>query len=291
MHGVIPFLKPPGITSHDAVGIVRRIVKEKRVGHSGTLDPMASGVLPIFVGRATRLIEYTESLSKTYVAEGCLGFSTDTEDSSGHCIEKDNDPTIPSWALLEEAIASFKGVIEQSPSKYSAIKVNGRRAYELAREGVDFSLPVRTIHIYDIELIAYAYPFFTIKVVCSAGTYIRALLRDIGLRLETFCTMTQLERTQAGSFSIEETITAEELMCKGELALYPCDYVLNHLPIYKLTEEETLAFVQGKCIMPTIDLMEGYQDGQLFRSYTRDGFMGISSYTKGRMKVEKNIFI
>lgn len=183
MDGVISLIKPPGITSHDAIGICRRILKERRIGHSGTLDPLAYGVLPIFVGKATRAIEYTESIGKTYVAECKFGVETDTEDSTGNILsEWDYLDTMP-WERLEEVVKSFIGPMEQRPSKYSAIKINGQRAYDLARAGVEFELPTRPIHIYDIELLAYADPFFTIRVRCSAGTYVRALLRDICRRL------------------------------------------------------------------------------------------------------------
>ena len=161
MDGVFTFLKPPGITSHDAVGICRRLLQEKRIGHSGTLDPLAYGVLPIFVGRATRLIEYTGHETKTYVAEGQFGFSTDTEDSTGHILTSvtsiDAEPTAQE---LAHVLSTFIGEQMQRPSKYSAIKINGKRAYELARAGEEFVLPERPITIYDCKLLAYKYPFF-----------------------------------------------------------------------------------------------------------------------------------
>ena len=180
MDGVFPFLKPPGITSHDAVGICRRLLKERRIGHSGTLDPLAYGVLPIFVGKATRIIEFTESMTKTYVAEGRFGYGTDTEDITGNPLQAEITPTtIPTWEELGAIVASFTGKQDQTPSIYSAIKINGRRAYELAREGVEFTLPARTIEITECTLLAYAIRILPFVVTCSAGTYIRALLRDI----------------------------------------------------------------------------------------------------------------
>ena len=172
MDGVISLIKPPGITSHDAIGICRRILKERRIGHSGTLDPLAYGVLPIFVGKATRAIEYTESIGKSYVAECKFGVETDTEDSTGNILRTMDISKAPSWDMLEQAVQFFQGPIEQRPSKYSAIKINGQRAYDLARAGIEFELPTRLIHIYDIDLLAYAFPFFTIRVRCSAGTYV-----------------------------------------------------------------------------------------------------------------------
>ena len=162
MDGILPFLKPPGITSHDAVAICRRILKEKRIGHSGTLDPMAYGVLPVFLGKATRLIEYTEGFDKTYVAECKLGTFTDTEDSSGQTVLPDTNMVLRDGVILNQAIQSteisatmvkpsfeelvsilkkFAGIQYQRPSKYSAIKVNGIRAYEYARKGIPVELP------------------------------------------------------------------------------------------------------------------------------------------------------
>ena len=193
MDGVLPFLKPPGITSHDAVGICRRILKEKRIGHSGTLDPMAYGVLPIFLGKATRLIEYTDGFNKTYVAECKFGTFTDTEDSTGQPVLPDEDMKLvngvtvledsseinetlipPPWDELSSVLSRFVGTQEQRPSKYSAIKINGIRAYEYARKGIPVELPMRTITISNIELVAYGFPYFTIRVTCSGGTYIRS---------------------------------------------------------------------------------------------------------------------
>ena len=214
MDGVLPFLKPPGITSHDAVGICRRILKEKRIGHSGTLDPMAYGVLPIFLGKATRLIEYTDGFDKTYVAECKFGTFTDTEDSTGQPVLPDEDMKLvngvslledsseinetlipPTWDELSSVLSRFVGTQEQCPSKYSAIKINGIRAYEYARKGIPVELPMRTITISNIELVAYGFPYFTIRVTCSGGTYIRSLLRDICIQLGIPGTMTSLART------------------------------------------------------------------------------------------------
>ena len=213
MDGVLPFLKPPGITSHDAVAICRRILKEKRIGHSGTLDPMAYGVLPVFLGKATRLIEYTDGFDKTYVAECKFGTFTDTEDSSGQPVLPDNDMVLRDGVLLNESSQSselsdaivkptfeelvntlntFLGVQNQRPSKYSAIKVNGIRAYEYARKGISVELPLRKIHIKNIELVAYGFPYFTVRVTCSGGTYIRSLLRDICVSLGIPGAMTSL---------------------------------------------------------------------------------------------------
>lgn len=291
MDGVFSFLKPPGITSHDAVGICRRLLKERRIGHSGTLDPLAYGVLPIFVGKATRIIEYTESMTKTYVAEGRFGFGTDTEDITGNPLQAEVTPsTIPTWEVLAATVASFTGKQDQTPSIYSAIKINGRRAYELAREGVEFTLPARSIEISECSLLAYSYPYFTIRVTSSAGTYIRALLRDIAAKIGIPATMTQLARTAVGEYTIDKAVTAEELAEKGEGAVGTTDSALMHLPMVIVSENGFTALKQGKQWPYTnIDGFNG-EINQMYRAYSDTGFFGIVTGTATGLKVVKNIF-
>lgn len=291
MDGVFPFLKPPGITSHDAVGICRRLLKERRIGHSGTLDPLAYGVLPIFVGKATRIIEYTESMTKTYVAEGRFGFGTDTEDITGNPLQAEVTPsTIPTWEVLAATVASFTGKQDQTPSIYSAIKINGRRAYELACEGVEFTLPARSIEISECSLLAYSYPYFTIRVTSSAGTYIRALLRDIAAKIGIPATMTQLARTAVGEYTIDKAVTAEELAEKGEGAVGTTDSALMHLPMVIVSENGFTALKQGKQWPYTnIDGFNG-EINQMYRAYSDTGFFGIVTGTATGLKVVKNIF-
>ena len=299
MDGVISLIKPPGITSHDAIGICRRILKERRIGHSGTLDPLAYGVLPIFVGKATRAIEYTESIGKSYVAECKFGVETDTEDSTGNILRTMDISKAPSWDMLEQAVQFFQGPIEQRPSKYSAIKINGQRAYDLARAGKEFELPTRLIHIYDINLLAYAFPFFTIRVRCSAGTYVRALLRDICQRLGLCGMMTQLCRTAVGQCDIERSVTIEELETKGEQAIQQVDTLLTHLPAVFVNDINRTRLVQGKqipihtvkpngmfCVSP-----EEISIDTLVRAYDANGFMSILRRLDDTLKVEKNIYI
>ena len=291
MDGVFPFLKPPGITSHDAVGICRRLLKERRIGHSGTLDPLAYGVLPIFVGKATRIIEYTESMTKTYVAEGRFGFGTDTEDITGNPLQAEVTPsTIPTWEVLAATVASFTGKQDQTPSIYSAIKINGRRAYELTREGVEFTLPARSIEISECSLLAYSYPYFTIRVTSSAGTYIRALLRDIAAKIGIPATMTQLARTAVGEYTIDKAVTAEELAEKGEGAVGTTDSALMHLPMVIVSENGFTALKQGKQWPYTnIDGFNG-EINQMYRAYSDTGFFGTVTGTATGLKVVKNIF-
>ena len=311
MDGVLPFLKPPGITSHDAVAICRRILNEKRIGHSGTLDPMAYGVLPIFLGKATRLIEYTDGFDKTYVAECKLGTFTDTEDSSGQPVLPDNDMVLRDGVLLNESSQSselsdaivkptfdelintlntFCRVQNQRPSKYSAIKVNGIRAYEYARKGISVELPLRKIHIKNIELVAYGFPYFTVRVTCSGGTYIRSLLRDICVSLGIPGTMTSLARTQVGSFDIGSAKMAEELMIHGESLLLPTDTAVSHLSKVTVNSVQLKMMVQGKQL--SIDSEFSYtKPDHYYRAYGPHGFIGIMKRTNHTLKVEKNIFI
>lgn len=311
MDGVLPFLKPPGITSHDAVAICRRILKEKRIGHSGTLDPMAYGVLPVFLGKATRLIEYTDGFDKTYVAECKLGTFTDTEDSSGQPVLPDNDMVLRDDVLLNESSQSselsdaivkptfdelvntlntFCGVQNQRPSKYSAIKVNGIRAYEYARKGISVELPLRKIHIKNIELVAYGFPYFTVRVTCSGGTYIRSLLRDICVSLGIPGTMTSLARTQVGPFDIGSAKMAEELMIHGESLLLPTDTAVSHLSKVTVNSVQLKMMVQGKQL--SIDSEFSYTEpDHYYRAYGPHGFIGIMKRTNHTLKVEKNIFI
>lgn len=286
LDGIIPVIKPPGVTSHDIIGILRGILKTKKIGHSGTLDPMASGVLLVYVGKATRLIEYGDKNSKTYVAECQLGISTDTEDITGNIIEKNKAENLFDWSKVDNACQSFLGKTMQKPSIYSALKVNGRRAYELAREGKEVDLPSREIEIFAIKLLAYSYPYFTIKVTCSSGTYIRALLRDICKKLGTVGTMTALCRTNIDQYSIEDSYTIEEIEKDGLNLLQPLENALTHLPKIELSEDETIALCQGKrlsCKGKT--LTEG-----LYRMYEENNFLGIVEVTPVCIKSNKILY-
>ena len=309
MDGVLPFLKPPGITSHDAVGICRRILKEKRIGHSGTLDPMAYGVLPIFLGKATRLIEYTDGFDKTYVAECKFGIFTDTEDSTGQPVLPDDEMKLaegitllddftvvndllipPTWDELSSVLSRFVGTQEQRPSKYSAIKINGIRAYEYARKGISVELPMRTIMVSNIELIAYGFPYFTIRVTCSGGTYIRSLLRDICVQLGIPGTMTSLARTAVGPFMIQSAYMAEELIEQGENLILPTDIAVSHLSKVDVDSVQLKMMVQGK-ELPIVESFSHTVPSEKYRAYGPNGFVGILKRTKHSLKVDKNIFI
>lgn len=272
---------------------------------------MAYGVLPVFLGKATRLIEYTDGFDKTYVAECKFGTFTDTEDSSGQPVLPDNDMVLRDGVLLNESSQSselsdaivkptfdelvntlntFLGVQNQRPSKYSAIKVNGIRAYEYARKGISVELPLRKIHIKNIELVAYGFPYFTVRVTCSGGTYIRSLLRDICVSLGIPGTMTSLARTQVGPFDIGSAKMAEELMIHGESLLLPTDTAVSHLSKVTVNSVQLKMMVQGKQL--SIDSEFSYtKPDHYYRAYGPHGFIGIMKRTNHTLKVEKNIFI
>ena len=245
------------------------------------------------------------------MAECKFGTFTDTEDSSGQQVLPDKDMVLRDGVLLNEYIQSselsdamlkptfaelvntlntFIGVQNQRPSKYSAIKINGIRAYEYARKGIPVELPLRQIHIKHIELIAYGFPYFTVRVTCSGGTYIRSLLRDICVSLGIPGTMTSLARTQVGPFDIGFAKMAEELMIHGESLLLPTDTAVSHLSKVTVNSVQLKMMVQGKQL--SIDSEFSYTEpDHYYRAYGPYGFIGIMKRTNHTLKVEKNIFI
>lgn len=252
MHGVINLLKPPGMTSHDAVAFVRRALKIKRVGHTGTLDPAAAGVLPICVGQATRLVEYLQAGKKTYIAEATFGYETDTLDGVGQ-ITKESDASGMNLEAIRHALDNFRGEIDQIPPAFSAIKKDGQKLYDLARAGqIDESklTPRRvTIHKADpTHFFADALrPRVMLHIECSSGTYIRSLVRDLGRALGCGATMTFLVRSQSGKFSLDNAVTLEEIDVHRQGALLAMDDVLRccGFPIF-INDEAAHNLSQGK---------------------------------------------
>ena len=211
MDGIIIINKEKGYTSNDVVQIVKKIFKEK-VGHTGTLDPMATGVLPLLVGKGTKCSQYLINHDKIYTATLLLGKKTDTGDITGNVVEKQEVKNeILDRENIEKVLKSFKGEIEQIPPMYSAIKINGKKLYEYARQGQTIQVPPRKITIYDIELIKLEGKEITFRVGCSKGTYIRTLCEDIASKLGTVGTMSELNREKVGNFSIEDSIKINEL--------------------------------------------------------------------------------
>jgi len=214
MDGIIPLWKPKGMTSHDCVAKIRRIYGTRKVGHTGTLDPMVEGVLPICINRATKIVPYLTAMEKTYQAEIKLGIATETEDAQGKIIAQKEIITLPSLMEIDQALQSFKGTIEQIPPMYSAVRVKGKRLYEYAREKKVVERPKRKVTIYEIKRISKLSAdgsSFSFKVNCSQGTYIRTLCVDIGKKLGYPAHMSHLIRTEASSFTSDETITFAEI--------------------------------------------------------------------------------
>lgn len=239
--GIMVVDKPEGPTSHGVVSIVRRGTGVRKVGHAGTLDPRASGVLVLCLGPATRLSEYLSSSHKLYEAKVRFGESTDTYDAEGAITSSTGEA--PTEDQVEAALEGFRGEIQQVPPAYSAIKLQGKKAYELAREGKPVELDPRSVTVYELTKLQYEPPELTIRVECSAGTYIRSLAHDLGETLATGAHLSALRRLRAGPFGLEEAVTLDDLeraMGRGEWQdlVRPASEALPDLPIVTVGEPE-----------------------------------------------------
>ena len=274
MDGFINVLKPTGMSSHDVVDAVRRIFHQKRVGHAGTLDPAAAGILPVALGRAARLVEYLEGADKSYRAEIAFGYATDTGDVYGEVTECAEHPVLPSAEAIEAVLAHFRGCITQRPPVYSAIKVAGKRAADLVRQGRTVEIPTRTVTIHRLELlhIDAERRRIRIDVDCSKGTYIRSLCADIGAALHLPATMRFLLRSRVGVFTLADAYTPEELAEAGETAVCAADRALS-LPCYELAQQRVKAFYSGLSTTERSPLAAG-----LYRVYAAGVFLGIGRY-------------
>ncbi len=258
MDGILVARKPAGPTSHDVVALVRRLAATKRVGHGGTLDPFASGVLPIFLGRATRVVEYHLGDRKEYRATVCFGASSTTDDLEGDLTPADT--VAPGRDAVEGGLEAFRGSISQRPPAYSAIKVGGRRAYAMARAGESVELASRDVTIHRLDLVEWDgsdadRPIAILEVECSAGTYVRALARDIGEAVGNAAYLGALSRTASGPFRLDEAIPLDrvrEAAAEGSEALTallrPIDAGLEALPELVLTDGEVTAISRGQFI-------------------------------------------
>ncbi|MCA0148591.1 MULTISPECIES: tRNA pseudouridine(55) synthase TruB [Rossellomorea] len=250
MNGILPLWKPRGMTSHDCVFKLRKLLKTKKVGHTGTLDPEVSGVLPICIGRATKIAEYITASGKTYEGEVTIGYSTTTEDAWGEKVEEKKVDRIIRRKEVEEILQSLTGDIFQTPPMFSAVKVNGKRLYEYARQGIEVERPSRTVHIHKLQLLEewneldLDHPSFTFEVVCGKGTYVRTLAVEIGNGLGYPAHMSALTRTQSASFRKEDCFTFEQIQEfvqneDPQNLLLPLEMGLSHLP--KMLISDTLA--------------------------------------------------
>jgi len=264
LDGIIPLMKPKGFTSHDCVQVMRGITGLRKVGHTGTLDPNVEGVLPICLGEATKTIPYLQQLNKVYVAEVTLGIATTTEDADGEIVEQIEVTEIPTEKEITDALTSFLGEITQIPPLYSAIRVNGKRLYEYARENIEVERPKRTVTIFSIDLldkqVGQSNPSFQIVVNCSKGTYIRTLAVDIGKKLGYPAHMSYLKRIETDSFTIDETVTfeqIEEAMKEKRIGdvLFPVARGLRHMPVWQVSQDMKERVLLGqKLPRPAIDI-------------------------------------
>jgi tRNA pseudouridine55 synthase len=245
MFGLLNIDKPPHVTSRDAVNRVQRRLRGVKVGHAGTLDPLATGVLVVALGPATRLVEYVQRMPKTYVGTFLLGRSSDTEDSEGNVVELDHPPR-PTRQEIDAALPAFIGTIQQLPPAFSALKVQGQRAYDLARRGEAVELQPRPIDIYRLTVVRYEYPEVELEVCCGSGTYIRSLGRDVAQSLGTAAVMSGLVRTAIGDFRIAEAIALDQLTFESiESHLLSPRRAVAQLPWAQLTDEEARRVASG----------------------------------------------
>ncbi|MBR2214922.1 MAG: tRNA pseudouridine(55) synthase TruB [Selenomonadaceae bacterium] len=287
--GFLNVLKPPGMSSHDVVGAARKIFGVKRVGHAGTLDPAAAGVLPVAVGRAARFIEYLSAVDKSYIAELKLGEETDSGDDTGQVVAKKENFSLPTLEEIEAALAQFRGQIRQTPPAHSAIKIQGQRAYDLTRKQEAVTMPEREVTISRLELTAYRPEAkkLLLSLDCSKGTYVRSLCRDIGRALGIPATMSFLVRTRVGDFSLAASFTLEEIKSHGQEALMPPETCLSHLPRVELPLSRRPAFCRGL----GTTLREKQLDAPLL-VFGGSEFWGVGSYNSrtGELKPTK-VFI
>ncbi len=242
--GLLLIDKPGGITSHDAVDQVRRAFGVRKVGHAGTLDPSATGLLLIGVGRATRLLRFLGDLPKVYEGTGVLGVETTTLDAEGEVVRESRVDVTES--ALREAMATFVGPIEQVPPAYSAVKVGGQKLYRAARAGRTVEAAPRSVEVFAFDLIGFTSPRFDFTVRCSAGTYVRSLVADVGARLGCGAHLERLRRSEIGPFSVDEAGSPDD---PGPLL--PLERAVEHLPSLTLQEEEAKAAVHGQCLGPS----------------------------------------
>jgi len=250
VQGFVNLNKPAGLTSHDCVARVRRLLRQKRVGHGGTLDPAATGVLPIAVGRATRLIQFLPG-DKAYRAVVRFGVQTTTDDLEGEVIATHPADSL-SLEQIEALLPQFLGDIEQIPPKYSAIQVDGKRLYDLARAGEAVEVPVRTVTVHRIEILGWypgAFPELEVAIACGSGTYIRAIARDLGAAVGTGATLAKLIRTESSGFSLDDSLTLEDLEAQisdPTFQLLPPEQPLQSLPTVTLEPDAAKRWCQGQ---------------------------------------------
>jgi tRNA pseudouridine55 synthase len=270
INGILNINKPPARTSQDIVSFVKHLSKQRHVGHAGTLDPIATGVLPICLGQATRMSSFIMETHKTYIAEIRLGISTNTYDSEGAVVQQ-KDHSYVTKAQIDELLPAFTGKIMQKPPSFSALKQKGKRLYELARAGIEVEADAREVTIYQLGLLEWNPPCLIIEVECSKGTYIRSIAHDIGQSLGCGAHISALIRTKYGPFNIEDSVSLPQLedAFKHEYwqeLLYPMDIVINDWIAVIVTPEQEYAILNGRTIPYSADNIE-----TRCRAYSSDG--------------------
>lgn len=284
INGIVNIYKEKGYTSHDVVAVLRKVVGQKKIGHTGTLDPDATGVLPVCLGRATKVCELLTDHDKTYEALLLLGKTTDTQDISGEVLEE-KDPAHLTEEEVRSCIESFIGEYDQVPPMYSALKVNGKKLYELAREGKTVERKSRRVQIHGIRILEMNLPHVRMEVDCSKGTYIRTLCHDIGEKLQVGGCMEELERTKVGRFLKEDAVTLDEVRQKmeqggGAELFTPLDQIFAELPAVTVTDAKAWMSYNGNDLPERFLLeKEEWTDGQEVRVYdSRKNFIGLYQY-------------
>ena len=284
MNGIVIIDKPQGWTSQDVTARLRRVFNTRRIGHGGTLDPMATGVLPVFVDRATRGVEFFEHAEKTYETVLRLGLTTDTEDISGNVLTEQD--AFVTGEMLEEVLQKFRGVIMQVPPMYSALKINGQKLVDLARKGKTVERQPRPVTIHELTLLGMEADGIHLRVRCSKGTYIRTLCKDIGEALGCGGCMAALRRVQAGEYTIEEAVPLLELLesSEPEKHLRPVDTMFRQHPAVTLTEKQEIRCRNGGSF--TVKLADG-----TYRAYSANGeFLMLAKVEVGVMSTIKSFW-
>ncbi len=289
LNGIIIIHKEAGYTSHDVVAKMRGICKQKKIGHTGTLDPQATGVLPVCLGSGTKLCDMLTDKEKEYVAELLLGVETDTQDTTGQVLRI--HPVEVSCEEVREAVMSFQGVYHQIPPMYSALKVDGKKLYELARAGKEVERKAREVFIHEIEILEIALPVVKMRVACSKGTYIRTLCADIGEKLGCGGTMKSLQRTRVGSFTLDAAVTLKELeACRDEdrldELLLPVDSAFAGCPKLHVKQEFCRLIDNGNSFFPNQTAENAVHGaGEWVGVYRGDGsFVGVYAYDAVRKR-------
>lgn len=288
MNGVINIFKNKGMSSFDVVRKVRKVAREKKVGHTGTLDPEATGVLPVCLGKGTKIIDYIMKAEKTYFVTFKLGIKTNTYDLEGEIIEEKDISNITEEETLK-TINSFVGEYSQVPPMFSALKKDGVRLYDLARQGIEIEREGRLITIYDIKNIDISMPYVSMEVTCSKGTYIRSLCYDIGEKLNVGATMVELRRTKTSTFSEEDSINIEDLNEENiNDYIISIEEALKMYPRIDVNKGYSRLFVNGVKVCDKRALKSKPELDRLYRVYDEEGrFIGLGRQDKSSFKIEK----